>query len=185
MHITDYLNKNIVLSRTKDRLAYSRDASIYRMLPELVVRPKDEQDIKRIFEFARNADKSITFRASGTSLSGQTVTNGIIAEIAYDWQNIEVKNNGKSILLEPGVIGEHANQKLSKFQRRIGPDPASIKAARIGGIVANNASGMTTGKPCNSYNTLKHIRFILPNGNTYDTSNNHDHSQFINNEKEL
>ncbi len=185
MNIYKYIAKDKLLNREIDRLTYSRDASIYRMLPELVVRPEDEQDIKKIFEFARDSDKSITFRASGTSLSGQTVTDGMIAEIAYDWQNIEIKNNGKSILLEPGVIGEHANQKLKKFQRRIGPDPASMKAARIGGIVANNASGMTTGKPCNSYNTLKNIRFILSNGNVYDTSNKQDYDQFIIKEKEL
>lgn len=106
MNICDYIDKDKVLNREIDRLAYSRDASIYRMLPDIVVRPKDENDIQELFKYAINANKSITFRASGTSLSGQTVTNGIIAEIAYDWQKIEVKNDGKSILLEPGVIGE-------------------------------------------------------------------------------
>ena len=185
MNICNYIDKDKVLNSEIDRLAYAHDASIYRMLPEFVVRPKNENDIQKLFKYAHNANKSITFRASGTSLSGQTVTNGIVAEIAYEWQRIEVKNNGNSILLEPGVIGEHANQKLRKFQRRIGPDPASIKAARIGGIVANNASGMTTGKLCNSYNTLKNIRFILANGNVYDTSNKLDYEQFIVKEKEL
>ena len=185
MDLYNYLDKEKVLNREIDRLSYSRDASIYRMLPDVVVRPKDENDIQKLFKYANNVNKSITFRASGTSLSGQTVTNGIVAEIAYDWQKIEVKNKGNSILLEPGVIGEHANQKIRKFQRRIGPDPASIKAARIGGIVANNASGMTTGKSCNSYNTLKNIRFILSNGNDYDTSNKQDYDQFTVKEKEL
>ncbi|MEE8478935.1 MAG: FAD-binding and (Fe-S)-binding domain-containing protein, partial [Candidatus Neomarinimicrobiota bacterium] len=155
------------------------------MLPDVIVRPKDDFDIQNLFKYAKNTGKSITFRASGTSLSGQTVSNGIIAEIAYDWQKIQVKNNGKSILLEPGAIGEHANQNLREFQRRIGPDPASIKSARIGGIVANNASGMTTGKSCNSYNTLKDIRFILSNGNIYDTSNKQDYDKFIVEENEL
>lgn len=185
MNIYDYIDKEKVLDREIDRLSYSRDASIYRMLPDVVVRPRDESDIHKLFQYANDVNKSITFRASGTSLSGQTVTNGIVAEIAYDWQKIQVKNNGKSILLEPGVIGEHANQKLRKYQRRIGPDPASIKAARIGGIVANNASGMTTGKPGNSYNTLKNIRFILANGNVYDTSNKQDYDHFIEKEKAL
>jgi len=185
MNLYEYLDKSKILSREIDRLAYSRDASIYSMLPEVVVQPKDDTDIRKLFKYANANNKSITFRASGTSLSGQTVTNGIIAEIAYDWQKIIVKNSGKSILLEPGVIGEHANQKLLKFQRRIGPDPASLKAARIGGIVANNASGMTTGKPCNSYNTLKNIRFILANGNLYDTSNKDDYDNFILNDKIL
>jgi len=185
MAITDYLDKHILLNRDIDRLAYSRDASIYRLLPELVVRPKNDADIQQLFKYANDDNKSVTFRATGTSLSGQTVTNGIIAEIAYDWQNIEVKNNGKSILLEPGVIGEHANQRLQKYQRRLGPDPASMKAARIGGIVANNASGMTTGRPCNSYNTVKNIKFILSNGNIYDTSNKQYYDKFVVKEKVL
>jgi len=185
MKLHEYLDKSKILDREIDCLAYARDSSIYRMLPELVVRPKNDTDIRKLFKYANANNKSITFRASGTSLSGQTVTEGIIAEIAYDWQKNIVKNSGKSILLEPGVIGEHANQKLIKYKRRIGPDPASLKAARIGGIVANNASGMTTGKPCNSYNTLKNIRFILANGNLYDTSNKDDYDNFILNDKAL
>ena len=115
MNLHEYLDKSKILNREIDRLAYSRDASIYRMLPETVVRPKDYTDIRKLFKYANANNKSITFRASGTSLSGQTVTNGIIAEIAYDWQKSIVKNSGKSILLEPGVIGDHANQKLVKY----------------------------------------------------------------------
>jgi len=185
MEIYNYLDKSKVLNREIDRLTYARDASIYRIAPEFAVRPSNEKDIQQLFKYALDSNKYVTFRASGTSLSGQTVTDGIIVEIAYDWQKKEVKDNGSSILLEPGVIGEHANQALDSYQRRIGPDPASIKAARIGGIIANNASGMTTGRPCNSYNTLKNIRFILPNGNIYDTSNDSDCDRFNENEKEL
>ncbi len=185
MDITDYLDQSKVLNREIDRLTYARDASIYRLLPEFAVRPKNENDIKQLFKYAHKSNKSITFRASGTSLSGQTLTNGIIAEIAYNWNKIQVSNNGDSILLEPGVIGEHANQALKKYNRRIGPDPASMKAARIGGIIANNASGMTTGKPCNSYNTMKNIRFIMGNGNIYDTSDANDYGKFLQSEIEL
>ncbi|MEE8341502.1 MAG: FAD-binding and (Fe-S)-binding domain-containing protein [Candidatus Neomarinimicrobiota bacterium] len=183
MNLDNYIDKNKILNREIDKLAYARDASIYRILPEFVVRPKNENDIQQLFKYVNNSYKSITFRASGTSLSGQTVTNGIIAEIAYDWQKIDVRNDGKSILLEPGVIGEYANQKLKKYQRRIGPDPASIKVARIGGIVANNSSGMTTGKPYNSYNTLMHVRFILANGNIFDTAKKSDYERFMVKEK--
>lgn len=185
MDINKYLDKSKILNRDIDRFTYARDASIYRIIPEFAVRPSTENDIKQLFKYAVDSQKSVTFRASGTSLSGQTVTDGIIAEIAYDWQRIEVKNNGNSISLEPGVIGDHANQALVKYRKRIGPDPASIKAARIGGIIANNASGMTTGKPCNSYNTLKNIRFVLANGNIYDTSQKSDYSKFNNTESIL
>ena len=103
-------------------------------------------------------------------MSGQTVTEGLIGEISNGWTGIDVLDDGMAIRLQPGVIGDHANQHLAKFNRKIGPDPASIRAARIGGIVANNASGMSSGVGFNSYYTLKDIRFILPNGNLFDTS---------------
>lgn len=185
MSIYHHLDKSRIFDKEIDRLTYARDASIYRILPEFAVRPKDENDIQKLFEYVRNSKKSVTFRASGTSLSGQTVTDGIIAEIAYDWQNIEVKDQGNLILLEPGVIGMHANQALTNYQKRIGPDPASLRAARIGGIIANNASGMTTGQPCNSYNTLNNIRFVLPNGNIYDTANPDDYNKFEKQDSQL
>lgn len=178
MNIADYIDQSKIYNREIDRLTYARDASIYRIMPEFAVRPENETDIVQLFKYANHCNKSITFRASGTSLSGQTLTNGIVAEIAYGWNKIQVISQGKSILVQPGVIGEHANQALKKYDMRIGPDPASIKAARIGGIVANNASGMITGKPCDSYHTMKNIRFILANGNIYDTTRTDENKNF-------
>ena len=87
--------------------------------------------------------------------------------------------------MQPGVIGARANLYLSHYNRRIGPDPASINAARIGGIVSNNSSGMVCGVKYNTYHTMKNIRFILANGNTYDTSNKDDYTRFINHEVDL
>ena len=100
MKVTDYLNKSKILDREIDRLTFARDASIYRILPEFAVRPKNENDVQQLFKYARRSNKSVTFRAGGTSLSGQTVTEGIIAEIAYDWQLVKVIDNGNSILLQ-------------------------------------------------------------------------------------
>lgn len=168
-----------------DRLAYSRDASIYRIVPEGIARPKNEKEVVSLFGYAQKEKTSVTFRAAGTSLSGQSVTNGIIAETVRDWKSIEVINNGREIRLEPGVIGEVANRVLSPYNVKIGPDPASIKAAMIGGIISNNASGMCCGTEQNSYQTLKYIRFILAKGRTYDTSIPDDYNRFIHNESVL
>ncbi len=168
-----------------DRISYARDASIYRLIPAGIARPKNEKEVIELFRYIRREDTSVTFRTAGTSLSGQSVTNGIVAESVRDWKKIAILNSGMYIQLEPGVIGETANRFLAPYQRKIGPDPASIKAAMIGGIVANNASGMCCGTEHNSYHTLKYIRFILPNGNTYDTSNRNDYDRFSTNEKTL
>jgi len=161
------------------RLAYARDASIYRILPKSVLRPKNNVEIQDLFKYAQSNNETITFRTGGTSLSGQSITSGLLAEVIYDWQQVRVLENGKKIWCQTGVNGAVANQLLAPFGRKIGPDPASLNVARIGGIVSNNSSGMMCGTTFNAYHTLDSISFILPNGNAYDSSNNHDQSRFI------
>ena len=97
----------------------------------------------------------------------------------------KILDHGKSIRLSPGVVGARANMYLASYNRRIGPDPASINAARIGGIVSNNSSGMVCGVKHNTFHTMKNIRFILANGHTYDTSNKNDYERFIRDEESL
>ncbi|MGY8764167.1 MAG: FAD-binding and (Fe-S)-binding domain-containing protein [Fidelibacterota bacterium] len=167
------------------RLAYTRDASMYRLIPEAVVRPKDEQEVRSLLEYARSSSTPITFRTAGTSLSGQSITTGIIAEVLYDWQKFKILDDGDAIWCQPGVNGAVANKILAPYQRRIGPDPASINAARIGGIVSNNSSGMVCGTEFNAYHTLKDVEFILPNGNGYDTSKPGERGNFLQNEPNL
>jgi len=167
------------------RLAYTRDASMYRLIPEAVVRPKDEQEVRSLLEYGRSSSTPITFRTAGTSLSGQSITTGIIAEVLYDWQKFKILENGDAIWCQPGVNGAVANKILAPYQRRIGPDPASINAARIGGIVSNNSSGMVCGTEFNAYHTLKDVAFILPNGNGYDTSKPGERENFLQNEPDL
>ncbi len=67
------------------------------------------------------------------------------------------------------MIGAIANRRLARFGRKIGPDPASIDAAMIGGIAANNASGMCCGTAQNSYHTLVGLRVVLADGTVLDT----------------
>jgi len=171
--------------RLIDRLAYAHDASMYRLVPKAIAHPKSEEDINSLLSYANDTKTPLTFRTSGTSLSGQSVTNGILAEITQGWEDYKIIDNGNSIELEPGVIGARANIYLSPYQKRIGPDPASLNAARIGGIISNNSSGMVCGVKYNSYHTMKNIRFILPNGNKYDTSIESDYEKFINSEEGL
>ena len=171
--------------RLIDRLAYAHDASMYRLVPEAVVRPESEREVQSLLDHANDSKTSVTFRTGGTSLSGQSITEGIIAEVIRGWEDYEVLNQGQSIRLSPGVIGARANLYLSPFQKRIGPDPASINAARIGGIISNNSSGMVCGVKHNAYHTMKHIRFMLANGHIYDTRNSEDYGRFVSEESTL
>ena len=179
------ISSNRWSERLIDRLAYAHDASVYRLVPQAVARPNNETEVKSLLRHANNTKIPITFRTGGTSLSGQSVTEGIIAEVVRNWQNYEILDNGDAIKLQPGVIGSRANIYLSPYNRRIGPDPASINAARIGGIVSNNSSGMVCGVKNNTYHTMKSLRLVLANGNTYDTSNPGDYEKFIHTEMEL
>ena len=152
------------------RYSFARDASFYRLIPKAIVQPEKNKDIQALFKFANQNVIPLTFRAAGTSLSGQSTTNHILVDISHGWKSIQIKNNGKQITLQSSIIGGHANIALKKYDRKIGPDPASINSCFISGIVANNASGMCCGTLHNSYNTLHSMRIILPNGSIINSA---------------
>ncbi|MCH4565467.1 FAD-binding oxidoreductase [Halomonas sp. EGI 63088] len=151
-------------------LAYGTDASFYRLIPQLVVRPESEPELQRTLAECRARGLPVTFRAAGTSLSGQAVTDSVLIQLGRGWRDHETLDEGRAIRLQPGVIGARANALLAPFGRKIGPDPASIASCMIGGIAANNASGMCCGTAQNSYRTVRDIRVILADGSLLDTA---------------
>ncbi|MBQ6300206.1 MAG: FAD-binding oxidoreductase [Bacteroidales bacterium] len=167
-------------------LAYGTDASFYRLIPKLVIRARDEQEIAAILQQADRLNIPVTFRAAGTSLSGQAISDSVLVIVSHGWQHWKVLDEGRKIRLQPGIRGGRANTYLVKYGRKIGPDPASIDSAMIGGIAANNASGMCCGTSENSYKTMADIRIILPDGTVLDTGDpascetfRHSHAEFI------
>ncbi|KRW58096.1 FAD-binding and (Fe-S)-binding domain-containing protein [Pseudomonas sp. TTU2014-080ASC] len=150
-------------------LAFGTDASFYRLIPKLVIRVEAELEVVDLLKLAREHQVPVTFRAAGTSLSGQAVTDSVLIVLGDNWNGREIRDNGQQIRLQPGVIGAQANAVLAPFQRKIGPDPASINACKIGGMVANNSSGMCCGTAQNSYQTLAGMRFVLADGTVVDT----------------
>jgi D-lactate dehydrogenase len=145
-------------------LAYGTDASFYRLIPKIVVRADSEAEVAAILKAADRADTPVTFRAAGTSLSGQAVSDSVLVVAGNSWNHYEIIDNGGGIRLQPGVIGGHANRYLAPDGRKIGPDPASINSAMIGGIAANNASGMCCGTSQNSYRTVAGMRILFQDG---------------------
>ncbi len=159
-----------ILIRPIDRVAFSSDASFYRLVPRAVIQPRTAEEIKRLFQFSHQNDIPLVFRAGGTSLSGQSITDGILVDIGRYWRAARVEQTGHAIRLQPGVLGQHANDALKLYRRKIGPDPASISSCRMGGILANNASGMCCGVVQNAYHTLQSLTFILPSGTQIDSA---------------
>ena len=159
---TDYLR----------RFAYGIDASCYAYVPRVVVRAVNESEIITLFTLSQKYNTPLTFRAAGTSLSGQACSDSVLVLANAFWQDIEIVGNAESIKCSCGVIGVEANEALKPYGKKIGPDPATINNAMIGGIFSNNSSGMCCGVKQNSYNTIKSARFILFDGTTLDTSEN-------------
>ena len=158
-----------VISDPLRRLAYGTDASFYRMIPELVAVVESEQEVQAVLQAARAHSRPVTFRAAGTSLSGQAVTDGILALIGESFATCDIAADAATVRLGPGIIGGEVNYRLAPHGRKIGPDPASINACKIGGIAANNASGMCCGTAQNSYRTLAGLRVVLADGAVLDT----------------
>src|SRR3990167_9529743 len=150
-------------------LAFGTDASFYRLIPQLVIRVESELEVVELLKLAGTHQVPVTFRAAGTSLSGQAISDSVLLVLGENWNGREIRDQGQQIRLQPGVIGAQANAVLAPFQRKIGPDPASINACKIGGIVANNASGMCCGTAHNSYHTLAGIRLVLADGTVLDS----------------
>src|SRR5208282_5356726 len=150
--------------------AFASDASFYRLIPKAVVLAKGVEEIKALFRLSHESRIPLTFRAAGTSLSGQAVTDGILVEVARHWRGVKIEEGGKKVRVQPGVIGGHVNQLLRPYGVKLGPDPASINACMMGGILSNNSSGMCCGVAQNAYHTLDSLTFVLPSGTIVNTA---------------
>ena len=151
------------------RLAWGTDAGFYREIPEIVIRSKNEEEVSRLIKLSDKYELPVTFRAAGTSLSGQAITNSILIVAGKNWEEYEVLEDGKKIVLQPGIIGERVNEILKPYGRIFSPDPASKKSAMVGGIVMNNASGMNCGTHASSDRVLISARMVLADGTVLDT----------------
>ena len=167
-----------IKTRTIDLLAHAGDASFYHLVPKAVVLPETLDEIRALFALSQQDQIPLTFRAAGTSLNGQAVTDGILVDISRYWRDIRVEENGARVRVQPGVIGGYVNAVLKKFGAKIGPDPASINAAMMGGILANNSSGMCCGVVQNAYHTLRYLTVMLPNGLCFNTERPEDYQRF-------
>jgi D-lactate dehydrogenase len=172
------LPENRVRSRYIDLISFASDAGFYHLVPKAVVQPVNEDEIKSLFKFSQLHNIPLVFRTGGTSLSGQSITNGILVDLSQHWNKIQIENNGDLVRVQPGITGAMVNAYLKKYKRKIGPDPSSISAAMMGGILSNNASGMCCGVKLNSYHTTRYIRFILPDGKIFNTENAADYTRF-------
>jgi D-lactate dehydrogenase len=168
--LTAIVGSQRVLDRPIDLVAFAADASFYRLIPKAVVFASSVEEVRSLFRVSHEHNIPMTFRAAGTSLSGQSVSDGILVEVARNWRNIQVLEGGAKVKVQPGVIGAHVNHALRSFRAKMGPDPASIATCTVGGILSNNSSGMCCGVTQNAYHTLESLTFVLPSGTVINTA---------------
>lgn len=165
---TDYLR----------RLAWGTDAGFYRLVPQVVIRSESAEQVSAILKLASAHSLPVTFRAAGTSLSGQAISDSILLVAGKSWEQYSIADDGSTITVQPGIIGERVNELLKPFGRIFGPDPASKKSAMVGGIIMNNASGMNCGVHANSDRTLVSMEIILADGTVLDTADESSRAAF-------
>ncbi|MEU8165898.1 FAD-binding and (Fe-S)-binding domain-containing protein [Micromonospora sp. NPDC049004] len=166
-HLDDPTRVSAELPR---RLAAAHDASPYLFEPQAVVRAASAAEVGALMVGAREAGVPLTLRGGGTSLAGQAGGAGVLVDVRTDWRHAEVLDDGRRIRLQPGLTIRQANARLARYGRRLGPDPASEAACTVGGMVANNSSGMTCGTTDNAYRTMESLRFVLPSGTVVDSA---------------
>ena len=175
-----------IITNPLQLLAYGTDASFYRLIPKIVVQVHTEEEAVEVIRQTGKLNIPVTYRAAGTSLSGQAITDSVLMVATHEWRKYTILDDeALKIKLQPGITGARANIHLQPFGRKIGPDPASINAAMIGGIAANNASGMCCGTDQNSYKTIADIRIVLYDGTILDTSDEKSKLDFTDKHAEI
>ncbi len=159
-----------VSQRPTLRRALAHDASHYLLIPDIVVTPRSAEEVARVVSASRTSRAPLTFRSGGTSLSGQASTPSVLADTRRHFRRIDVLDDGKRVRVQPGATVRQVNARLARFGRKLGPDPASEISCTIGGVIANNSSGMACGTEQNTYRTLESLTVVLPSGTIIDTA---------------
>ncbi len=160
----------MISTREIDRYALASDASHYLLIPQGVSKPTNTAEMVNLLESRFKSSQPITFRSGGTSLSGQSITDELLVDTRFGFRSVEVLDQGKRIRVEPGVSVREVNNRLRPLGFKFGPDPASEIACTIGGVIANNSSGMLCGTEANSYQTIEAMKLVFSDGSLLDTA---------------
>ncbi len=177
--LSELLPKQRIFTDPLHTLVYGTDASFYKLVPKIVIWVNDSNEVASILKLSSDFSLPVVFRAAGTSLSGQAITDSILIVTSRDWRGKKLSKDHSLVTLDPSVVGADANEFLFPYGKKIGPDPASISCAMIGGIAANNASGMCCGVADNSYKTLHAMKIVFYDGTELDTANKKSRENFL------
>ena len=183
--LSSALGEDAVTQRSLDRLKYAHDASHYLLVPQTVVTPRSAEQVAVLLRACDRAGVPLTFRSAGTSLSGQGLTDSVLVDTRKRFQGVEVLDGGARVRVQPGVTVRAVNTLLAPYGRKLGPDPASESVCTVGGVVANNSSGMHCGTEFNTYRTLESMVLVLPGGAVLDSADPQAGSRLAESEPDL
>ena len=183
--LIEMLGEDLVRHRISDLVRYASDASPYRYIPSVIVQPKNIDHVTAIFQYCIRKTRHATFRAGGTSLNGQSQGDDILIDVRQHWSGWKVESKGSRIRCNVGTTLGRINEVLKPYARRMGPDPASINAATIGGVLGNNAGGMRCRPAIDSYHSIVAMKIVLTTGTMIDTEDPHAEEHFAASEPEM
>jgi len=163
-------NADRLSTRAIDLHANAHDASHFLLVPESVIIAQDAAEVGRLLQAGARTNVPVTLRSGGTSLSGQALTDGVLVDVRRNFRGIIIEDDGLRVRVQPGATVRQVNGTLARHGRKLGPDPASESACTIGGVVANNSSGMACGITGNTYTTLESLTLVLTSGTVVDTA---------------
>ena len=183
--VREFLPKDRIYTDSLRRFAWGTDAGFYRLVPQVVIRSASEEEVSRVLRVASVNGVPVTFRAAGTSLSGQSISDSVLLVAGKNWEKMYTPDGGATVVLQPGIVGSKVNDFLKPYGRKFGPDPASVKSAMVGGIVMNNASGMSCGTWANSDRMLLSGRLVFADGTVLDTADAQSREAFRHSHPEI
>lgn len=157
------------------RVAYSTDASIYRIVPQCVVAPRDERDVAAVVRYAAANGVAVVARGAASGVAGESLGSGIVFDMTrYMNRIVAVEDDGAAVVCEPGVVLDDVNERLAEYGRKNGPDPSSGNRATVGGCVANNATGARSLQYGHMAEYVESIEAVLPDGSVVEVANDVD-----------
>jgi FAD/FMN-containing dehydrogenase/Fe-S oxidoreductase len=127
---------------TLTRALYSADASLYRVVPQVVARPRDTDELAATVAVARDTGTPLTMRGAGTSIAGNAVGTGIVVDAARHLNRVlSVDPEARTATVQPGTVHATLQQAATRYGLRFGPDPSTHTRCTIGGMIGNNACG--------------------------------------------
>jgi FAD/FMN-containing dehydrogenase/Fe-S oxidoreductase len=159
-----------VSDSTLDRALYSSDASIYRVVPQVVVRPKSVEEILATLSVSRSSGVPLTMRGAGTSIAGNAIGPGIVVDTSkYLGRVLSVDRDARSATVEPGVVHAVLQQAAAPYGLRFGPDPSTHTRCTIGGMIGNNACGSRALGYGRTSDNVMSLRAVLGTGQVVES----------------